>query len=110
MSLFDRPNFGKISCWYAVMFTPVSGNAWMGRLDRESQSPLERAPAFLSCGLRKFLLILEYLMLNSALISHRYHFELLSNQCILFCLATGAVMLDKDAKGLPAPQFFWVVD
>jgi hypothetical protein len=51
MSLFDRPNFGKISGWNAMMFTPVSGNASIGHLDCESQSPLERTPAFLGCGL-----------------------------------------------------------
>jgi hypothetical protein len=27
MSLFDKPHFGKISGWNAMMFAPVSGSA-----------------------------------------------------------------------------------
>ncbi len=106
MSLFDRPNFGKISGWNAVMLAPVSGNAsicrlvpsrisistwtsssfsglWIEKIFADPEVPDVELPLRLAVGATSICL---------------------ATSAVSFRLATGAVMLDEDAKGLPARQ------
>ena len=106
MSLFDRPNFGKISGWNAVMLASVSGNASICRLDpsriststwtSSSFSGLWIEKIFADPGVPDVKPPLRLAIGTTSIC--------LATSAVSLRLATGAVMLDEEAKGLPARQ------
>ncbi len=125
MSLFDRPNFGKISGWNAVMLAPVSGNAsscrlvpsrisistwtsssfsglWIEKIFADPEVPDVEFPLRVAIGTWS----IGTWSIGTWSIGTWSIGTLicLATSAVSLRLATGAVMLDEEAKGLPARQ------